>query len=125
VSKLVDGLRAKGLYNDHGLISGQKESFAVAHGRLTATYGWHLWSPTKQWPGHWTSHGKFSISAPGKSLRARDTVEALRIASKECGVTQWSPSPFSPRTAFVPTSVLHAHGIKPSRVYDLTQGNPQ
>lgn len=117
MSKAQEQLRKSGIYNDHGIVHGQETDYFVTftpYASRTATCGWHLCSTRKKWPGAWYHHGAFSISADG----AKDYEKALAIASKECGVTRWAPSPFSPRTAFVPASALEAHGIKPSRIIE-------
>jgi len=119
MSKAADKLRESRICNDYELVRDQAEPYFVHYsGFDRATVGgWRLGSPAKVWDGPWYDHGALGLRCESHP-KALPT--ALAKASKECGVSRWSPSPFNPRTGFVPTSVLEARGIKPIRVIEVS-----
>lgn len=116
MSKIINELRAKGIYNTSEIIKDAPEKYALTYngdtGRAAQCTGWKLWSTVKKWDSPWYAHGGFPIHRH----RCKDFLAAMTEAAKECGVTVWAPSPFYPRTDFVPLSALQYHGIKPTRV---------
>lgn len=108
--KLVDALRERKIYNDHGLLlalGGKTDiciSYAPYEHRSVRTRRTHVYSPSHHTDpdAWWGNHGKKTFI--GK--RSESMPKAIAWASEKYGITEWSTSPFG--GSKIPACVLVA-----------------